>query len=292
MNERIARVGELTLAYETFGAEPDPAVLLIMGLGSQMILWPDELCEALAGRGRFVIRFDNRDVGRSTVLDGRPPPDLRRVAAGAVEPPYRLEQMAADAGGLLGALGIDRAQVVGASLGGMIAQRLAIDYPERVLSLASIMSTTGDRDVGRPTPEAMTVLMASPPADRDGYVESTVRARRVIGSRPIDERRIRELAARAFDRGHHPQGTARQFAAIVASPDRTPQLRAIEIPTVVVHGSEDPLIDVSGGEATAAAIPGAELVVIEGMGHDLPLWALDRIAEALERNFGRVAAVR
>ena len=288
--ERFARVGDVELAYETFGHGSDPAVLLIMGLGSQMILWPEELCEALAAAGFYVIRFDNRDAGRSTVLDGGPPPDLRRVAAGEADAPYSLARMAEDAVGLLDALEVKRAHVVGASLGGMIAQRLAIDHPERVLSLASIMSTTGDRRVGNPTPEAMTVLMSAPPLDRDGYIESTVRSREVIGSRPLDEPRTRELARRAFDRGYHPEGTARQFGAIVASPDRTAELRELRTPTVVVHGSEDALIDVSGGQATAAAIPGAELVVIDGMGHDLPLWALDRIAEALRVNFERAAA--
>ena len=288
--ERFARVGEIELAYETFGDPGDPPVLLIMGLGSQMILWPEELCEDLAGRGYFVVRFDNRDVGRSTVLEDMTPPDLRRVATGEVAAPYVLERMAEDAVGLLDELGIERAHVVGASLGGMIAQRVAIDHPGRVLSLASIMSTTGDRGVGQPTPEAMTVLMTAPPIDRDGYVESTVRARSVIGSRPIDEGRTRDLAARSFDRGYHPEGTARQFAAIVASPDRTPQLRELATPTVVLHGSDDALIDVSGGEATAAAIPDAELVVIDGMGHDLPLWALDRIADALVGNFERASA--
>jgi pimeloyl-ACP methyl ester carboxylesterase len=288
--ERIARVGELELAYESFGDPTDPPVLLIMGLGSQMILWPDELCADLAARGYFVIRFDNRDVGRSTVLSDSAPPDLRQVAVGEAAPPYLLEQMAEDAIGLLDGLGIERAHVVGASLGGMIAQRVAIDHPGRVLSLASIMSTTGDREVGQPTPEAMAVLMSAPPIDRDGYVESTVKARGVIGSRPIDEARTRDLAGRAYDRGYHPEGTARQFAAIIASPDRTPDLRELDTPAVVVHGSDDALIGVSGGEATAAAIPDAELVVIDGMGHDLPLCALDRIAAALAQNFERATA--
>jgi len=287
--ERFAQVGDLEIAYETFGDPADSAVLLIMGLGSQMILWPDELCEALAEEGYFVIRFDNRDVGRSTILDA-PPPDLQRVAAGEADAPYLLDQMAEDAVGLLDALGIDRAHVVGASLGGMIAQRLAIDHPERVLTLASIMSTTGDREVGNPTPEAMTVLMTAPPLDREGYLESTVQARGVIGSRPLDEDRTRDLAGRAFDRGYHPQGTARQFAAIIASPDRTTALRELRIPTLVLHGSEDPLIDPSGGRATAAAIPDAELVVIDDMGHDLPLWSLDAIADALRVNFQRAEA--
>jgi pimeloyl-ACP methyl ester carboxylesterase len=284
--ERIARVGEIELAYETFGDPADSAVLLIMGLGSQMIFWPEELCEALAGRGHFVIRFDNRDAGRSTVLD-HSPPDFRQVASGDAEAPYLLQHMAEDAVGLLDDLGIERAHIVGASMGGMVAQRLAIDHPGRVLSLASIMSTTGDPEVGRPTPEAMAVLMTRPPSDRDGYVESTVAARAVIGSQPPDEARTRDLAERAFDRGYHPDGTARQLAAIAASPDRTSELRRIEAPTVVIHGADDGLITVSGGEATAAAIPGSELLVLEGMGHDISPRFVDRIAAALSANFER-----
>ena len=281
--------GEIELAYEAFGDSENPAVLLIMGLGAQMIFWPVELCEALAAAGYFVIRFDNRDAGRSSVLDQHEPPDLRRVLAGEREAPYLLQHMASDAIGLLDALGIDRAHVVGASLGGMIGQRVAIDHPERVLSLASIMSTTGNPEVGRPTPEAMAVLMTRAPTDREGYIRTTLEARAVIGSQPPDRDRTLDLAERSYDRGYHPDGTARQFAAIVASPDRTAELRALDVPTVVIHGAEDGLIGLSGGKATAAAIPGAELVVIEGMGHDLPLWALERIREALERNFERAA---
>ncbi len=290
--EQFTKVGEIDLAYETFGDRADPAVLLIMGLGAQMIFWPDELCELLAADGNFVIRFDNRDAGRSTVLDGHEAPDLRRVVAGEAEAPYLLEQMAEDAVGLLDALGVDRAHVVGASLGGMIAQRVAIDHPDRVLSLASIMSSTGATDVGRPTPEAMAVLMTRAPTDRDGYVRGTVAARAVIGSQPPDVERTRDLAERAFDRGYHPEGTARQFAAIAASADRSGDLAGIDAPTVVVHGSDDPLITLSGGEATAAAIPGAELVVIEGMGHDLPPWALERVAGAILDNVERASEIQ
>ena len=284
--ERIARVGEIELAYETFGDPADSAVVLIMGLGSQMIFWPEELCDLLAATTRFVIRFDNRDAGRSTVLD-LGPPNFLQVAAGEAEAPYLLQHMAEDAVGLLDDLGIERAHIVGASMGGMVAQRVAIDHPERVLSLASIMSTTGDPEVGRTTPEAMAVLMTRPPSDRDGYVESTVAARAVIGSQPPDEARTRDLAERAFDRGYHPDGTARQLAAIAASPDRTSELRRIEAPTVVIHGADDGLITVSGGEATAAAIPGSELLVLEGMGHDISPRFVDRIAAALSANFER-----
>jgi pimeloyl-ACP methyl ester carboxylesterase len=288
-DERTATVGELELVYETFGDPGDPAVLAVMGLGAQMIFWPDPLCERLVAAGFHVIRFDNRDAGRSTVLSAVPPPDVRAVARGEAEAPYLLADMARDAAGLLDALEIRAAHVVGASMGGMVAQRLAIDHPERVLSLASIMSTTGDRSVGNATPGALEVLMTPPPPDRDGFIEATVSARTVIGSRDPDLDAIRELAGRTYDRGVHPAGTARQLAAIVASPDHTPDLRRLAIPTVAIHGSDDPLIDRSGGEATAAAVPGAELVIVDGMGHDLPAWAFDRIAAALLANFSRAA---
>jgi len=285
--EMTARVGEVDLVYETFGEPADPAVLMIMGLGSQMIYWPEELCEALAGAGHRVIRFDNRDAGASTVLAAAGQPDLNAIAGGSAPAPYLLAHMADDAVGLLDHLGIERAHVVGASMGGMIAQRLAIDHPDRALSLASIMSTTGDRAVGRPTAAALEVLMSAAPKDLEGYLESTIAARAVIGSQPPDRERVRALAERSFARGYHPDGTARQFAAIVGSPDRTPELRRLRLPTVVIHGRDDPLITLSGGEATAAAIPGAELVVIDGMGHDLPPFALERIATALIANFRR-----
>jgi pimeloyl-ACP methyl ester carboxylesterase len=254
-----------------------------------MIFWPTELCEMLAARGFFVIRFDNRDSGRSTIL-AVPPPAIGDLASRQVEAPYTLEDMAGDGVRLLDYLGIKRAHIVGASLGGMIAQVFALEHPERTLSLASIMSTTGDRSVGRPTEAAMAVLMTRPPIDRDGYVEATIRGRGVIGTQPANEERTRDLAERAFDRGLHPDGTARQFAAIAIADDRTPQLRSIDVPTVVIHGSDDPLITRSGGEATAAAIPGAELVVIDGMGHDMPLQHLDEIANALVSNAQRAAA--
>ncbi len=271
--EQFARVGEVELAYETIGDPADPAVLLIMGLGAQLIYWPERLCELLAGAGYHVIRFDNRDCGRSTKLDGLGIPDIGRLLGGdAVEVPYGLEDMAADSVGVLDELGIERAHLVGASLGGMIAQRVAIDSADRVLSLASIMSTTGDRAVGRASPAARAVLMARPASERAEYVAGFVDARRAIGSQGelFDEEAIRELAGRAYDRGFFPGGTARQLAAVLAAADRTPQLAGVRAPTVVIHGIDDPLIGVSGGRATAAAIPGCELVEIEGMGHDLP----------------------
>jgi pimeloyl-ACP methyl ester carboxylesterase len=287
--ERTARVGDVELAYEVLGDPGGPAVLAIMGLGAQLIFWPDALCDRLVAEGFCVVRFDNRDAGRSTILGEVPPPDFHAVARGEADAPYLLADLAADAAGLMDFLELDAAHVVGVSMGGMVAQRLAIDRPDRVLSLASIMSTTGDRSVGNATPGAMDVLMAPAPPDRDGFIEATVRSRSVIGSQPPDLEAVRELAGRTYDRGVHPAGTARQLAAIIASPDHTPDLRRLAVPTVAIHGSEDPLIDRSGGEATAAAVPDAELLIIEGMGHDLPAWALDRIAAALLANFERAA---
>ena len=291
--ERFADLGELRLCYQTVGDPADPPLLMVMGLGSQMIHWPDGFCELIAGRGLFCIRFDNRDAGRSTWLSDRDVPSLTEARDGRIgELPYTLSDMAGDGVGVLDELGIDRAHVVGISLGGMIAQTLAIEHPERVLSLASLMSHTGDMVNGRTHEVAMPVLMSRPPPERGAYVEHLVNVRRVIGSPGFerDEGWVRDLAGRAYDRGLNPDGTQRQLAAILAGGDRTALLRRIDVPTVVIHGTNDPLIDVSGGRATAAAIPGAELVLIEGMGHDLPAATWERIADAVCANVSRASA--
>jgi pimeloyl-ACP methyl ester carboxylesterase len=291
--EQVARVGGIELAYERWGDAEDPPVLMIMGLGSQLVHWPDGFCERLARRGYELIRFDNRDAGHSTRLDGVPSHLGEFLRGSEATPPYLLADMAADAAGLLGVLGIERAHVVGASLGGMIAQQLAIDRPERVLSLASIMSTTGDRSVGERTEAAAELLLSAPATERAAYLEGAVQARKLLGS--VEELRdddlVREIAARAYDRGIYPEGTGRQLAAIIGSGDRTPRLRELEVPTVVIHGEIDPLIGVSGGRATAAAIPGSELVIFDGMGHDLPPPLWEPIADALVANFERAAAL-
>jgi pimeloyl-ACP methyl ester carboxylesterase len=290
-DERLAPVNGIELAYQVAGDPAARPLLLIMGLGSQMIGWPDGLCAMLAERRFRLIRFDNRDAGHSTWLTDAGVPSLTRVAAGDADGvPYSLDDMAADAAGLLDHLGIERAHVAGASMGGMIGQTLAIRSPERVLSLCSIMSTTGARGVGDATPEATEVLMTRPPADREGYVEFALRSRRVIGSPDLDEEFVREVAGRMHDRGLNPEGTQRQLAAVIASGDRTDDLRRLEVPTVVVHGERDPLIRVSGGRATAEAIPGAELVLVPGMGHDQPASAWERIAGAIEANARRAGA--
>ncbi len=284
------RVGEIDLAYETFGSPQDIPLLLVMGLATQMIGWPDEFCRMLAERGLYVIRFDNRDVGLSTHLDDAGAPDVLAVMGGDhSRVAYRLADMAEDTAGLLDALGLDSAHVAGASMGGMIAQTLAIRHPERVRSLTSIMSTTGDPAVGAPAQAALGVLLAPPATDRESAVQRAVDTYRVIGSPgfEFDEHGLRERAGLSFDRAYDPAGVARQLAAILASPDRTADLARVAVPTLVVHGEQDALIDVSGGRATAAAIPGAELLVVDGMGHDLPraVWPelVDRITALVDR---------
>ena len=237
-----------------------------------------------------MIRFDNRDSGRSTWLDQLGVPSVTKAWRGELEdPPYLLSDMASDVSGLVAALGYDAVHVVGASLGGFVAQTLAIEHPDRVLSLASIMSSTGSGKVGLPTEEAMEVLMTRPRPDLQGYLDGVVAARRVIGSPgfPLDEGWLREVFARMHGRGINPDGTQRQLVASICSGNRTERLHALAVPTVVIHGTEDKLIGVSGGEATAAAIPDAELVLIEGMGHDLPEATWLPITEALVRNFER-----
>ncbi|WP_067819454.1 alpha/beta hydrolase [Actinomadura kijaniata] len=290
--EEIARnVGPagIEIAYERLGDPADPPVLLIMGSGVQMVAWPDGFCAALVERGLHVVRFDNRDVGRSTHLRDVPAPDLRAaMSGGPPSVPYTLADMVADTVGLLDALGLGGVHLVGASLGGMIAQMIALDHPARVRSLTSIMSTTGDPEVGRPRPEALAGLGA-PPEDREGFLAWQVRAARATGSPgfAFDEAAVAARVRLSYDRGHDPAGTARQFAAVSTAGDRTGRLRSLTVPTLVVHGADDVLIGADGGRATAAAIPGAELLVIEGMGHDLPreLWPTitDRIAALVRR---------
>jgi len=267
-----AAANGITLEYQAVGAADADPLLLIMGLGGQLIAWDDDLVAALVGEGFNVVRFDNRDVGLSTWLDEAGTPDALEALAGRVAAPYLVEDMADDAAGLLDALGLPSAHVLGVSMGGMIAQSLAIRHPRRVRTLVSIMSTTGDPTVGAPRPDAVSVLLRPPPADRAAAVDQAVAVSRVIGSPgfPASEQRVRRQAGAAYDRAFHPPGVARQAVAIVCSPDRTGGLRRLEIPALVVHGEDDALVDVSGGRATAAAIPGASLWTVPGMGHDLP----------------------
>jgi pimeloyl-ACP methyl ester carboxylesterase len=268
----------LDIAYERFGDTALPPVLLLMGLGTQMLGWPDGFCDALVARGVHVVRFDNRDIGLSSHLRDAPAPDLAAIFRGDTSSAsYTLSNMAGDTVGLLGSLGLESAHLVGASMGGMIAQTVAIEHPHRVRSLTSIMSTTGDPAVGQPTREAMAALLSPPASTREEAIERTLSVLRVIGSPgfELDEADVRWRTGLAFDRAHDPVGVSRQLAAIAASGDRTAALRSVSVPTLVLHGADDPLVDVSGGHATARVISGAELVAFDGMGHNLPreLWA-------------------
>jgi len=291
MTEERASVGELELVYETIGDPGDPALLLVMGLGMQLIHWDRGLCDLLAARGFHVIRFDNRDAGLSTRINA-PVPNVMRLMAGLpTRVPYLLHDMAADSFGLLDELGIERAHVAGVSMGGMIAQTMAIRRPERVLSLASMLSTPGDRRVGTPKLRVWSVLMRRAPRERDAYIEYFVRVFRMIGSPayPIEAERSRELAAATYDRSHDPAGTARQLGAILASGSRSAELAQLDVPTVVVHGESDPLVPLRAGRATANAIPRAELVTFPGMGHNLPQELWPRFVEAIAKNAERAA---
>ncbi len=277
-----ARNGEIEICYETFGDEQHPPLLLVMGLGAQMIAWADDWCRALAGAGRFVIRLDNRDCGLSTKLEGVRV-DLAAVLAAwegdgeMPRVPYLLSDMAGDAIAVLDDLHIDRAHIVGASLGGMIVQTMAIEHPERLHTLTSIMSTTGERAYYQWVPEVRAQLLTPPPTDREGAIAAGVEVARLIGGpRYFDAAEAAAARAAAYDRSFFPEGIARQTAAIRASGSREAALRQLAVPTLVIHGMADPLILPIGGQRTAEVIPGANLLLLHDMGHDLPrpLWPL------------------
>ena len=286
MTTAIAPANGIEIAYETHGDPGDEPLLLVMGLGAQLIAWPIELVDALVDRGFFVIRYDNRDVGLSTKFQDVEA-DFMTTFLGAsqgepVEVAYKLTDMAADGMALLDHLEIGSAHLVGVSMGGMIVQTMAIEHAARVRTLTSIMSTTGEPDVGTPAPEAMEVLLRPAPTTRDEAIEASVLGSRTIGSPALfDEDDARERAAAAYDRGYYPAGTARQLLAIVASGSRAEGLAELSVPTVVIHGDADPLVTPSGGLRTAELIPGAELVMIEGMGHDLPPAVIGQVVEAV-----------
>jgi pimeloyl-ACP methyl ester carboxylesterase len=277
-----AAANGIEIEYDTFGKSSDRPLLLVMGFGAQLISWDEGFCSMLAGHGFHVIRYDNRDVGLSTKLDGVTVDvggALVALTTGAPCPemPYTLSDMSDDAFGLLDALDIESAHIVGASMGGMIVQTMAIEHPERVSTMTSIMSTTGEREYGQGTATAIEALLRPPPTDREGYIENSVTAWKIFGSqRYFDEAKVRDRAARGFDRSFYPEGAARQLGAIVSSGSRADALRKLEVPTLVIHGRGDTLIQPSGGERTAELIPGANLLVCHDMGHDLPepLWPL------------------
>jgi pimeloyl-ACP methyl ester carboxylesterase len=273
--EKLVEANGLSLCCQTFGAPSNPAMVLIMGLGAQMIWWDDGLCEALAARGYYLVRFDNRDIGKSSYIP-KPPPDIMKVMLGSLPPPYTLNDMARDTVGLLDALGIEAAHFVGASMGGMIAQVAAIERPERVRTLTSIMSTTGERGLPPAKPEVYAAIAAPPPLTVEAYVEANVRVAELLRgyADASEEADARGRATRAAARGLNPAGGARQLAAVIAGGSRREALAGVKAPTLVIHGVDDPLVSVEAGKATAAAIPGAKLILLERMGHTLPraLW--------------------
>ena len=272
-NESFCTAGDVELCYETFGDPGDPALLLVMGLGTQMIAWHTEFCRELAERGFHVIRYDNRDIGRSTHFDSVPPPGpVELVTRRIKNVAYTLDDMAADGIRLLDCLGIEKAHVTGASMGGMIAQVMAGRHPDRVRSLVSVMSTTGNRWKGQPALRVYPYFLAKPPRTREEAADRLVKLFALVGSPGFerDEQDLREMAMLSFDRGSNPAGLGRQLAAIIASGDRTAAIRRVTAPTLVIHGTKDKLVRVSGGKATAKAVPGARLLLVDGMGHDLP----------------------
>ena len=295
--EAFADVGGVKLCYDSFGDVAAPTILLVMGLGAPMTAWDERFCATLAARGFRVVRFDNRDIGRSSRFDAPVNLDfadlmLRRMRGERIDAPYTLRDMSADAVGLLDHLGVARAHVVGASMGGMIAQEMAIHFPDRLATLASVMSSTGNPLLPPPTPEAAAVLFSTPPTTREAFIENFARTWRVlrVGSFPEDEANDRARAELAFARGLNPMGVARQMLAIFASGDRRPQLARLRVPTLVVHGDVDPLVRLAAGEETARAIPGARLVVVQGMGHAFPIALWPPVIDAIARHAAAPAA--
>ena len=280
----LAKANGIEICYETHGPAAGRPLLMIMGFGGQLVRWPPALLDAFVDRGYRVVVHDNRDVGLSTHLDHHGRPDFKAIARGQTPPPYTIDDMAADSAGLLTALDIERAHVFGVSMGGMIAQSLATRHGERVRTLTSVMSATGNPDIPPASPEVAAVITGPPPKSRQEAIDGAVRNDRTIGSQvfDFDEALCRKRAALAYDRAFNPRGVGRQLAAIVARGDRRAELAGVTAPTMVVHGSDDPLIHPDGGRDTAAAIEGAQLRIIEGMGHDLPAAVHDQLVDAVD----------
>ena len=267
----------IQIEYDTIGDPACPPLLLIMGLGGQLIHWDEDFCRQLAARDLFVIRFDNRDTGLSTRFEAAGLPDMAalldaRLQVQSIQAPYGLDDMAEDAAKLLETLDIEKAHICGSSMGGMIAQLLALRHPQRLLSLTSIYSTTGNPDLPQSQPAAMEALLTPQPVERQAYIDFNVTTMKAIAGTgfPFDEQFIRRVSARAYDRAFYPSGVGRQMMAVIAQQDRTAALGSVTVPTLVVHGTADPLVPAAHGQATADAIPGAQLLLVEGMGHDLP----------------------
>jgi pimeloyl-ACP methyl ester carboxylesterase len=291
-----ARSNGIELEYEAIGNPADPALLLVMGLGAQLIAWDDEFVLGLARRGHFVVRYDNRDVGLSTHFDGALAPSAleiigRRAKGESHGAPYTLSDMADDAAGLLDHLELQSAHVVGASMGGMIGQTLALAHPRRVRSLTSIMSSTGNPSLPPAKPEAVARLTLPAPTERAAYIEHALATQRIVAGSgfPFDEERGRRVAGRAFDRAFYPQGAARHIAAVMASGSRREALESLRVPTLVVHGLEDPLVPVEAGLDTHDAIPGRELLLVDGMGHSLPRGVWPSLIDAIQKHVARAS---
>jgi pimeloyl-ACP methyl ester carboxylesterase len=290
--EELTDIGDgITLCHESFGDPADPPALLVMGLGTQMIAWRDDFCEQLASRGFYVTRFDNRDVGRSTHLSGAPPTLRQMLTRKIPEDAYSLDDMAGDAVRLAEKLELGPVHVIGASMGGMIGQVMAANHPDRVLSLVSIMSNTGSRWTGQPALGAYRMFLAEAPDEREAFIEHVVKLFQVVGSKGelFDEEYVRDVTGRSFDRDHDSASAGRQLGAVLKTGKRDALLRSIKVPTLVIHGTEDRLVRPSGGKATKRAIPGARLMMVEGMGHDLPRKAWSQILDAIAENAARAA---
>jgi pimeloyl-ACP methyl ester carboxylesterase len=285
-----ANCNGIQIEYDEFGDAKNAPMLMIMGLGAQMIWWDEKFCRTLADRGFRIIRFDNRDIGKSEWFDHLGAPDLGTMIADAwqgkpINPPYTLMDMTNDAVGLLDAVEINKAHVCGASMGGMIAQMMAIHYPDRLLSLTSIMSTTGNPNAAALSPPPKEVFQPLRPKNRDDFIEKTLKLWQVLAGDHIffDQSQLREKLGQEYDRGYHPKGLIRQFAAILTSGNRRPDLEKVRLPALVIHGDSDPLVPLAGGKDTADAIPGAELLIIPGMGHFLPPKVWPQIIDAICR---------
>jgi pimeloyl-ACP methyl ester carboxylesterase len=293
-DELVAPVGTaVELCYQTFGDPDGQPLLLVMGLGGPMTWWDTELCQMLATEGFYVVRYDNRDTGRSTRIRQRVTRGqlIRAFGGRKVKSPYSMADLAGDAVALMDHLGLDSAHVAGISMGGMIAQTVAIEHPKRVRSLTSIMSTTGKRTVGWQDPRLIPALIGPRKPGRESYVTTSVAFWDVIGSPgyPADRDRLAARAGETFDRGYSASGVMRQMLAVLQQPDRTQRLRSLRVPALVVHGMADKMVHVSGGRSTAAAIPGAELVLVDGMGHDLPPALFETVVEAIARTADRAS---
>ena len=289
-----ASANGIELEYQTFGDPGDQPLVLIAGLATQMISWLEPFCELLASRGFFVIRFDNRDVGLSTWMESAGPPDISAAFRGEGHPAYQLDDMADDVAGLLDSLGLPAAHLVGASMGGFIAQLVATNHPGRALSLTSIMSGPGGSDEVEPTPEGAAVLMTAPPATREERIELAMTIHRTLAGAgdQLDDAVERARAERAVDRAYYPLGVARQLVAILGAGSRLERLKLVRVPTLVVHGTDDVLVPIENGRRVAAAVPGARFLEVRGMGHDIPERVWSELADAIEKLTQQTAPVR